>query len=346
VAGVNSASPRIKGRFGANLAGLGMAAFGFCLAIWLLLANDLDTVVRAFSAVGWGLAVITLVRLSILFVCGGAWSLLLRQQNPPGMLAFQIIRFIREAINVMLPVATVGGDIIGGRLIRFFGVSASLAAASVLVDLLLQASGQAVFALLGALLLAQVSGAEGMVQFVLGGLGVAAIGLIGFFLVQRLGGIRLVERAIACVLNRLARSGGQAMAGLNIHGALNAIWADPKAVAAAFVLHVLAWLIGVLEIWIALACMGANTTLADAAIIESLGQALRGAAFPVPGAIGVQEGGFVILGAALGIGPDIAIALSFAKRVPDIALGLPGLLAWHWLEKRMRRNGAMMETAS
>jgi putative membrane protein len=323
-----------------------MAAFGIGLAIWLLLANDLDTVLRAFAAVGWGLAAMILVRLCILFMCGGAWSLLLRRQNPPGMLAFQSIRFIREAINVMLPVATVGGDIIGGRLIRFFGVSASLSAASILVDLLLQASGQAVFALLGALLLAQVAGAEGLVQFVLAGLGVAAIGLIGFFLVQRLGGIRLVERAIAFVLNRLARSGGQAMEGLNIHGALNAIWADPKAVGAAFVLHVLAWLIGVLEIWIALACMGSNATLADAAIIESLGQALRGAAFPVPGAIGVQEGGFVILGAALGIGPDIAIALSFAKRVPDIALGLPGLLAWHWLEKRMRRNGAMMETSS
>jgi hypothetical protein len=33
-----------------------------------------------------------------------------------------------------------------------------------------------------------------------------------------------------------------------------------------------------------------------------------------------------------GIPPEAALALSFVKRVPDLAIGLPGLLAWYWLE--------------
>jgi hypothetical protein len=50
--------------------------------------------------------------------------------------------------------------------------------------------------------------------------------------------------------------------------------------------------------------------------------------------LGVQEGGFSVLGALFGIPPEVALALSFVKRVPDLAIGLPGLLAWYWLEMR------------
>jgi hypothetical protein len=48
--------------------------------------------------------------------------------------------------------------------------------------------------------------------------------------------------------------------------------------------------------------------------------------------LGVQEGGFTVLGTLFGIPPEAALALSFVKRVPDLAIGLPGLLAWYWLE--------------
>ncbi len=310
-----------------------MTLGGLGLALWLVLTNDSGAIFGAFVAVGWGLLAITLVRLLILFLCGAGWALLLRRQVSLPLSAYLSVRFIREAINVMLPVATVGGDIAGARLITFWGVPAGLAGASILVDLLLQASGQAVFAAMGALLLAQVAGAEALVGWVLGGLCIAAIGLIGFYLAQRLGGVDLVERAIARLLAMLARSGAVGRP-LGLDAGLRAIWADPWAVAWAFVLHLLAWLAGVLEIWIALAAMGHPGSLLAAAVIESLGQALRGAAFPVPGALGVQEGGFVVLGHLLGIDPETAIALSLVKRVPDIVLGLPGLLGWHWLESR------------
>ena len=55
----------------------------------------------------------------------------------------------------------------------------------------------------------------------------------------------------------------------------------------------------------------------------------------MPSALGVQEGGFTVLGALFGIPPEAALALSFVKRVPDLAIGLPGLLVWYWLELRL-----------
>jgi hypothetical protein len=63
----------------------------------------------------------------------------------------------------------------------------------------------------------------------------------------------------------------------------------------------------------------------NALSLESLGQAIRGAAFAVPGALGVQEGGYLLLAPLAGLPPDMALALSLAKRAREIILGLPGL---------------------
>jgi uncharacterized membrane protein YbhN (UPF0104 family) len=63
-------------------------------------------------------------------------------------------------------------------------------------------------------------------------------------------------------------------------------------------------------------------------IIESLGQALKAVGFAVPGALGIQEGGYVVICRALGLSPEVAIALSLMKRIREILLGGSGLIVW------------------
>jgi uncharacterized membrane protein YbhN (UPF0104 family) len=67
-------------------------------------------------------------------------------------------------------------------------------------------------------------------------------------------------------------------------------------------------------------------------LLESLGQAVRAGAFVVPGALGVQEGAFMLLGRALGIPPETALALSLSKRCRELLFGLPGLVVWQFSE--------------
>jgi glycosyltransferase 2 family protein len=67
-------------------------------------------------------------------------------------------------------------------------------------------------------------------------------------------------------------------------------------------------------------------------VIESLLYAARSAAFIVPNAVGVQEGAYVLLGAGLGLTPEMGLALSLLKRGRDLAIGLPPLAAWQLLE--------------
>jgi len=74
----------------------------------------------------------------------------------------------------------------------------------------------------------------------------------------------------------------------------------------------------------------------NALIIESLIQALSSTAFVVPAALGVQEGGFVVIGGLMGLAAETALALALLRRVRDITLFVPALMIWQFnLGKRL-----------
>jgi hypothetical protein len=62
--------------------------------------------------------------------------------------------------------------------------------------------------------------------------------------------------------------------------------------------------------------------------------AVRAVAFVSPGALGVQEGAYVLAAPLLGIAPSPALLLSLLKRGKDIAIGVPALLIWQAGEGR------------
>jgi hypothetical protein len=72
----------------------------------------------------------------------------------------------------------------------------------------------------------------------------------------------------------------------------------------------------------------------NAVILQSLVLAIRSAVFPVPAALGVQEGGYVVIGNLLGIPGDAAFALSLIARVRELILGIPGVIMWQLIEAR------------
>jgi glycosyltransferase 2 family protein len=309
---------------------LGLAFCGFAVVLWLLYQNDYRTVLRAIADVGGGLAIVVLIRGVLLAACGLAWWSLLRGLAAARVCVVVGLRTVGEAVNVLLPVAAVGGDVVRARLLNFSGVWGGVAAASALVDLLLQAGAQALFALIGIALLMQIAGGTEIASWATRGVGIAALALGGFYAGQRFGGARLVERGLGALARRWPATAPGS--DIRLHDSLQAMYADRPALAAAFSFHELAWLLGAFETWIALWLMGMPVSATEAIILESLSQALRAAAFPVPSGLGVQEGGFITLGGLFGIPPEAALALSFVKRVPDLAIGPPGLLAWYWLE--------------
>ena len=259
--------------------------------------------------------------------------------GPPGQMGWFRIRWVREAVNTMLPVAQIGGNLAAIRMLTRHGQPLPRAAAATVLDLTLEALTLFLFTLLGIATLAAISPDHAWRPWLGGGLAVMAAALGGFVLAQRAGMFRLIERLAERLGAFLPGLPPGALAGL--HGELMALHRRHAAIARAVAIHFTGWLLGAMETWIAFAAMDQPCGVLPALVIQSLGMAARNAGFAVPGALGVQEAGFVLAAGLFGIPADAAIAMSMVKRARELACGLPGLVVWQWDEVRRwaRRTG-------
>src|SRR5215469_18497296 len=104
-------------RFGVAI----LASLGLAVTLYLIADTGFAEVGEAFARAGWGIALVLLYDVTGLAFAGLAWWMLLRPfwKGPPQL--FVYLRYLREAINNMLPVAQVGGDLIGARLLTQHG---------------------------------------------------------------------------------------------------------------------------------------------------------------------------------------------------------------------------------
>src|SRR5262249_34348903 len=152
--------------------------------IGLVIWSGIGPIAYAIASVGWGILLVLAVRLVTVSIAGVGWQLLFPAQNHPGPGTCVLVRFIREAANALLPLMQVGGELIGARLIMFRGIPGPLAAASIIVDILIQAVTQFLFACLGVATLVALGVSDGLARTIASALAVAAILLAGFYVAQ------------------------------------------------------------------------------------------------------------------------------------------------------------------
>jgi putative membrane protein len=214
------------------------------------------------------------------------------------------------------------------------------AAAAITVSTTLQALAQIVFAMLG-LLLFGASAAHGAMHDLqtaaLIATGVLAAMIIGFYMAQRRGLFGKALRVMSKVFGKRDWSALTTRADA-VDVAVRELYDQRGKVAASFALSLAGWIIGTVEVWLALRFLGHPVGWVDALLLESLGQAIRGAAFAIPGSLGIQEGGYLLLAPLVGLPPEAALALSLVKRARELLLGLPGLLYLHFSERSWQRR--------
>ena len=175
-------------------------------------------------------------------------------------------------------------------------------------------------------------GGSGVAGYVVAGLA-AASGVAAVFVGAQWFGLgRVLEGAMVRLGGVLGLGGTAQVQGL--HDALLACYARAAPILLGSAWHMVSWLLGGAEVCLALHLLGHDVGIGAGLVIESLGQALKAAGFAVPGALGVQEGGYIVVCGLFGLSPEVSIALSLVKRLREVALGLPGLLLWHRLERR------------
>lgn len=309
---------------------------GTCACVVLVLAIGADALGAALAPVEWGFVPIALSHAVPVLLDVVAWRLLFGD-GTPSLAALARARWIGEAINNLFPVAQIGGELARVRLVTMAGVDTTAAAASVVADVTIGALTQAVFGVAGAILLVAWYDAEFALP-ILGSLLLFGCGILLLYGLQRRSYAVPVWRLLKRALGRagwLARFGRAE----RISIALEKLYADRPAMARASAWRLAGWIAGAGEILLSLHFLGYPERWTEAFILESLTQAARSAAFAVPGGLGVQEVGFVALGAALGFDPPTCLALGLIRRGRDIALGLPALATYSWIETRRSAAG-------
>jgi putative membrane protein len=303
---------------------------GMSVLIGLTLWYGADHVGAAMVSTGWAAVAVVVARIAAVAIAGGGWWLLFPHEGRPSLTLCVGFRFVREGANALLPLAQIGGDFIGARCLALRGVRGTLAAASVIVDVLMQAASQLAFAIIGLTLLIEMGGNELVVWPLAVGVALAVPALGGFLLVQGELGRRFVKK----VLSMFAGDREWLVFGAidDLFTQLDALYANRGNLIRSVTWHLVGWFVGATEVFVVLNAMGHPLDFGDAVIIESLMHAVRGASFAIPGALGAQEGGLIVLCAIFGIPPEAALALSLVKRIPDLVIGVPGLLAWQAME--------------
>jgi len=301
-------------------------AVGIAVFTGLVVYHGVGELAAALVHAGWGLVLVAAFHLIPLTGDALGWRSLVDPAERPHLGFFVRARWIGESVNGLLPVMQVGGNVVKARLLGAAGVPGPRAGASVVVDVTTLLVSQLVFTAAGILLLLERTGGAHVVRAVTVGALIMALLAAAFVVAQRAGLFGRGARVVA----RLGRGLGEQLAldADALDGEVRALHARRRRLLASVGWHLASWVAGTGEVWLALAFLGHPVDWTTALLLESLGQAIRAAAFAVPGALGIQESGFVVLGAALGLGPDTCLALSLAKRARELLLGVPGLVAW------------------
>lgn len=307
------------------------AIAGLALLTALIAYFGFASVLQALVSSRWGTALVIIARATALAGAGIGWWLVLTPKRP-GTSVFIGLRYIRDAINTLIPFAVVGGDVIGARLLAHFGVAISSAIASVLVDIFLQVVCLTFFLLAGLGIVSGLVGAHRVTGVALAILAIAVPAVAGFFLTLNFGAFEPVVRRLVAIGEKRQWEVFDHV--VDLGDRLQQIWRNHRNLVVSLGVHLVTVFFGATEVWIALAFMGYPVTPLEAVAIEGLGQGTRAAAFVLPGGLGVQDGTLIAASALFGIPADVALAMALIKRVPDLVLGIPSLLAWQTLEGR------------
>jgi putative membrane protein len=315
---------------------------GLALLATLVIRADFHAMVQCLVTAGWQLLWLLPYRALFFLLYAMGWLALLRPCDPQhrvGLGYLLWVTTVREAIDRLLPVASVGGSVVGIRLLRWRDLPAAPVSASVIVEIVLTLIAAYLFTAVGLVLMLEQSASDQQYhRLVLGFLLSLPIPVMTVLLLRYGSVFERLQKFLRPLVGEHTISAEAASLDRELQASLRRGWS----LFAAGTLQFIALLSGSFEIWFALRLFGHPVGIETAVVLESLIQAVRHLAFVIPAGLGVQEAGLVLFGHALGIGGELALAVSMAKRMREVLWGLASLLSWQWVEgrrlHRMMRN--------
>jgi putative membrane protein len=306
---------------------------GAALFTILLIRQGATSVGTAVATAGWAVVGIAAFHFIPIFLDATAWYVLFPKTLRPRLRSLFWMRWIGESISNLIPSAAVGGDIVRARLATITGTPMAAAAATVIVDVTLGVVTQIIFTLLGLVLLVDATGRTNLIGPTLVGAVLGIVAIAGFYIAQRLG----LFRFVSVIITRLVKSKGWSslvQSGEALDQTVREFYERQRGVLACCIVTMVSLIASSGEIFIALWALRSHPTLLNALILQSMAMTVRSAAFAVPGQLGVQESGYLVVGNLLGIPGETAFAISLLARFRDLLVGIPALVFWQVIEGR------------
>ncbi len=251
----------------------------------------------------------------------------------PKLWLLYLARLIGEALNSITPTAYLGGEPVKAFVLQRFGVPLTEGATSVILAKTTLTIAQIAFVIVGVALYmvrsdAGLATVPTVVILAAAGCGVAVLLIV----LQRRGLVAFLARMARRVFPRAGLAARLAARAPEIDARLRSFYGlRPRAAAASVALHFAGWLTGAAEVFIIMALIGHPVSVGDAVVIEALAQPTRLAGILIPGTLGVQEAGGMVIFRLLGLPPELGLALMLLKRVREVGFNLVGLALLTWL---------------
>lgn len=316
---------------------------GLLVLVLLIAWQGIDEIFQLLYESGFSLLLLPIVWLPSFFVAVISWQLLFPIKRTPPFKELFLALWMGRAINTLLPVATIGGEIAKARLLMLWGRGGIDASASVMVDKTVQALALVPWAIIGTSLLVYLAVDNELAVMIMLGTLLLGLGIVGFILVQRAGMFGFISR----IIGKFNTSDGWGQITDNAHNVdaiVKEIYSDKKRFFTSIFWRTLGLILQTSEVWLACYLLGHPIGIIEALMLKSLTSIITDIAFIIPNGYGVQEGGYVMLGALIGLTPDVSLAISLATRIRELMIDLPGLVYWHQIEAKYLLNKANKST--
>ncbi len=319
---------------------IGVALFGVIIA-----ETDLAEAMARLAQIGWGMAVVLALYLGTFSIDSLTWLITLGTTpiTPQWFRRVWKVRLVGEAFNMTVPAAGMGGEPLKAVLLKQqYGVGYRHGTASLFLSKTVNMVGLAIFLAAGFVLMLSHGALPGA-YILVGGIGLAgfAAATLIFFSIQRFG----LSSALAGwlsgrrVLRRLAGSLESIQA---VERHFSGFYRGSRRRFAVVVsLGLLGWVVGVFEIYYALAFLGHPVSIGEAWIIEAMAQMMRAGSFFIPASIGIQDGALVLMSAAITGSPELGVAIALVRRMREIVWIAAGFaLGWAFRQSRVAESEA------
>jgi uncharacterized protein (TIRG00374 family) len=308
---------------------------GIALFAYVLHQADLHRVAQGLYAVGWSFLTIFALELLIDLLHSEGWRWCLPHHgHAVTHIDTLLARTAGVAVNVLTPTASVGGEVVKGLLLRRW-VPLADGFASVMVDKLTFALGQAIFLCCGAFAVLtglSFSAEERALALVALAAWVGAV--IAFFALQRAGIFRVGLGVIRTIFGAAAFTNALPGHATEFDAKVTRFLDHHRIeLVASVLLHLLAQLVRVPQYYVVMSALDLHPTVATCFTTAAGLVFMEATAFLIPAKLGVFEGGNALIFSRLGYGVAAGVVVSFTLRLSELAsavLGLAALAYYHF----------------